>query len=120
MKSNANVVLLDRRRRQREMHRLMAQNSLIFYAAIKDDRLAREDLKWLAYLLDMRVLYGQMRLRCSRREHLDISKAINKLRRAGYLRKPEVRDLDIGFRSQGPEPFWIFELTERELEREWL
>jgi hypothetical protein len=92
---------------------------LTLHAAIKDDRLSREDLKWLAYLLYMRVLYGQMHLRCSRREHLDISKAINKLWRAGYLRKPEVRDLDIGFRSPGPEPFWILELTARELDREW-
>jgi hypothetical protein len=120
MSRTANVSSLDARRQQYAIAQRMAQNSLTLHAAIKDARLTREDLEFLSRMLYMRVLYGQMHLRHDPRDRLK-TRAITKLHRAGYFCEPEVRELMIGFRylEEGPKPYWILELTKRELEREW-
>ena len=118
--NKSNVISLDTRRQQFQVNARMAQNSLTLVAAIQDARLNREDLKLLARLLDMRVLYDQMYLRHEPENRLIVS-SVNKMQQAGYL-SIQVRELLVGFRrniARTPEYFWVFALTERELTRQW-
>lgn len=118
----SNVVSLDSRREQVQINRRMAQTALTLIAAIKDARLNRYDLELLAKLLELSSLSGLIRQRYEP-ENRCIVRSLDKLQRAGYLTQATVKDLVIGFRRNGdrtPEPFWVFQLTERELARGWL
>lgn len=116
----SNVVSLANYRLQAQMARRMAQNSLILMAAIKDARLNRYDLEMLAELLELSAFSGLIRRRYEP-ENRNVARSLWKLQQAGYLTEATVKDLVIGFRSdRTPEPFWVFELTERELKRDGL
>lgn len=116
----SNVVSLDSRREQSRINRRMAQHSLTLIAAIQDARLNRYDLEMLAKLLEFSTFSGLIRHRYEPANR-SVIRSLGKLQQAGYLTEATVKDLVIGFRSdRTPEPFWVFELTERELKRDGL
>ena len=116
----SNVVSLDSRREQSRIDKRRAQHSLTLIAAIKDVRLNRYDLEMLAELLELSAFSGLIRRRYEP-ENRNVARSLWKLQQAGYLTEATVKDLVIGFRSdRTPEPFWVFELTERELKRDGL
>lgn len=113
--SLAQVISLDSRRVWRNIEKRLSQNALVLNAAIKDPRLSREDLKLLASLLNSRPVSNVMQIPYTPEDSFVVS-SFQKLQKAGYLGPEQIK-----YRPNLPfKPTqWWFELTERELAREW-
>jgi len=110
MKSN--VVNISEARKWRDFDSRLAQNALILNAAITDKRLNRDDLRVLSDLIDHRVYSNRIQCLKGRIPNQRLEKLI----RLGYLDYKGLREGILGGYDKG---LLMFELTERELSRDW-